>query len=303
VAAWAEVGGGLFVGLATLDVVQHVERVPGPNEKVVSTSVEVSAGGPATNAAVTFAALGGEATLLTALGTSPVQPVIIDDLNRHDVAVVDAAAPGHPGPAISAVSVVVGSGDRSVVSRNAEEACVDVPANLADLVNSVGVVLVDGHLPALAGAAAAAAGHAGIPVVLDGGSWKPPIAEVLPHVEAAVCSADFAVPGCTSAAKSAQALLTMGVSFVAFTDGPRAVRWWTKDGFGAVDVRSVTARDTLGAGDVFHGAFAFAVAGHADPVGALRFAVDVAAVRVEKAGPRAWLSDPRLEALARQIDR
>jgi sugar/nucleoside kinase (ribokinase family) len=300
VAAWAEVRAGLFVGLATLDVVQRVERVPGPNEKVVSESVEISAGGPATNAAVTFAALGGTATLLTALGTSPVHAVIIDDLTSNHVAVVDAAAPAHPGPAISAVSVVIGSGDRSVVSRNAEEADIDVPESLPDLVNSVGVVLVDGHLPALARAAVAAAGEAETPIVLDGGSWKPAIADVVPHVKTAVCSADFAVPGCTSAADSAHALLTMGVSFVAFTDGPRAVRWWTKDGSGAVEVRSVTARDTLGAGDAFHGAFAFAVAAHADPVGALRFAADVAAVRVEQAGPRAWLKDPRLAALARR---
>jgi sugar/nucleoside kinase (ribokinase family) len=97
---------GLFVGLVTLDVIQRVERFPGPNDKIMATSADVAAGGPATNAAVTFAALGGTATLLTALGTGPLRPVAADDLTHHHVGVVDAAVSGHHGPAISAVTVV-----------------------------------------------------------------------------------------------------------------------------------------------------------------------------------------------------
>ena len=39
--------GGLFVGLATLDVVQLVDRLPGPNEKTVAQRTWLAAGGPA----------------------------------------------------------------------------------------------------------------------------------------------------------------------------------------------------------------------------------------------------------------
>jgi sugar/nucleoside kinase (ribokinase family) len=294
---------GLFVGLVTLDVVQRVERLPGPNEKVVASAADVAAGGPATNAAVTFAALGGAATLLTALGSGPFRPLVVDDLTRHQVAVVDSATPEHPGPAVSAVSVDAVTGERSVVSRNAQQASTNLPKYLPGLLSGVGVVLVDGHLPALARAAVDVAARARVPVVLDGGSWKPGVADVLSRVDAAVCSADFTVPGCAGAEESADALLTAGVTFVAFTDGPRPIRWWTRHRSGAVDVEQVTARDTLGAGDAFHGAFAFAVAAGAEPVDGLRFAAEVAAVRVEQAGPRGWLSDPRLHILAAQVAR
>jgi sugar/nucleoside kinase (ribokinase family) len=58
---------GLFVGLSTLDIVYRVAAPPGPDEKVQAAGQDLAAGGPATNAAVTFAALGGAATL----GTSP----------------------------------------------------------------------------------------------------------------------------------------------------------------------------------------------------------------------------------------
>jgi sugar/nucleoside kinase (ribokinase family) len=291
-------GSGLFVGLATLDVIQYVERLPGPNEKVVATAADVAAGGPATNAAVTFAALGGRATLLTALGAGPLRTVVAEDLTRHHVDVVDAAAPSHRGPASSAVTVIAGTGDRSVVSVNAEAARIDVPAELSDLVTSADVLLVDGHLPDLTHAAVAAAMSSEVRVVLDGGSWKPAIADVLPQLDAAVCSAAFVVPDGCGHAESAQALLNMGVPFVAFTDGPHAIRWWTKEQSGAVDVPAVAARDTLGAGDAFHGAFAFALTAGTDNVAALGFAAAVAAVRVEHVGPRAWLADPRLRTLA-----
>jgi sugar/nucleoside kinase (ribokinase family) len=292
---------GLFVGLVTLDVIQRVERFPGPNDKIMATSADVAAGGPATNAAVTFAALGGTATLLTALGTGPLRPVAADDLTHHHVGVVDAAVSGHHGPAISAVTVVADTGDRSVVSVNAEHLRTEVPAGLPDLVSGADVVLIDGHLPGLARTAVAAAMRTGARIILDGGSWKPAIADLLARVDAAVCSAAFALPGRHGGADSAQALLSAGVPFAAFTDGPHPIHWWTAERSGAVEVPSVTARDTHGAGDAFHGAFSFGTASGADDVAALAFAAAVAAIRVEHIGPRAWLSDPRLKTLASEI--
>ncbi|MGB8202386.1 MAG: hypothetical protein WCF33_22325, partial [Pseudonocardiaceae bacterium] len=62
---------GLFVGLATVDLVQRVDRRPGVDEKVVALSSDIAAGGPAAVAAVTFGALGGQSVLLSALGPGP----------------------------------------------------------------------------------------------------------------------------------------------------------------------------------------------------------------------------------------
>ena len=300
---------GLFVGLTTVDLVHRVERAPGPNEKIVATRADLAAGGPAANAAVTFAALGGSAVLLTALGTGPVASVARGDLLGCRVQVADATAAPVPGGGpvkdtpLSAVTVVESSGDRSLVSRNAEGVCVDVPADLAALVGAAAVALLDGHHPALALAAAREASAAGVPVVLDAGSWKSVLPELLPHVTAAVCSADFAPPGTAGVPDAtARVLLEAGPGFVAVTAGPGPVRWWTRGAQGAVEVPEVHVRDTLGAGDVLHGAFAFALAsGLRDPVLALRFAIDVAGVRVAHVGPRSWLGDPRLAELVRAL--
>lgn len=289
---------GLFVGLTTVDLVQRVERFPGPDEKVVATRADLAAGGPAANAAVTFAGLGGHATLLTAVGAGGLADVAAADLRLHGITVVDAAEAGGEALALSAITVLESTGQRSVVSRNAEGVVVAVPERLPDLVDQADVVLVDGHHPALAVAAARAARERGVPVVLDAGSWKPVLGDVLPLTTMAVCSADFRLPG---GREVGAGLVADGPRFVAVTAGAGPVRWWTAEDRGEVPVAPVTARDTLGAGDVFHGAFAFAVAAGRGEVDALADAAAVAGVRVGHVGPRGWLDDPGLGELAGRL--
>jgi sugar/nucleoside kinase (ribokinase family) len=290
---------GLFVGLTTVDLVQRVDRAPGVNEKVVAQRSDVAAGGPAATAAVAFAALGGHAVLLSALGPGPMARFAAEDLERAGVQVVDAWRDG-ADLSVSAITVLDGSGERSVVSRNAEDVRAQPPAELATLVGESDVVLIDGHHPSLASAAGCAARGAEVPVVLDCGSAKPVYAELLPSADSAVCSAGFALGGSAGFDAMAEAVLAEGTRVVAMTDGAAPVRWRTSEAAGAVPVPPVAARDTLGAGDVLHGAMAFARAvGYDvhDPERVLRFGVAVASLRVQHVGPRAWLADERLPAL------
>src|SRR5687767_8605283 len=117
---------GVFVGLATLDVIHRIAKAPAVNEKITSTAQFVAAGGPAANAAVTFAALGGDAILVTALGDDPVTDLIRADLAAYGVTVVDASAGSSRAVPVSAVSVLESTGDRSVVSLDAVNS--DAPA-------------------------------------------------------------------------------------------------------------------------------------------------------------------------------
>ncbi|MFJ1766118.1 PfkB family carbohydrate kinase [Amycolatopsis sp. NPDC088138] len=267
----------LLAGLCTVDVVQRVAELPAPGEKVQSLRVDVAAGGPATNAAVTAAALGAEATLLTVLGAHPLAALARADLETCGVEVVDLDPSRSDPPPVSAVAVRDRDGERTVVSRNAggRHFHVKVPLLTAD------VVLLDGHYPELALDVARQARAAGVPVVLDAGSWKPVLDELLPLVDVAACSAHFRAPE--------PGLHQRGVPTVITTSGPGPVRWSTADGdSGEVPVPSVEARDTLGAGDVWHGALAVAVARRLTVTDRIRFANEVAAERVRLVGPRSW---------------
>ncbi|QKV81446.1 PfkB family carbohydrate kinase [Amycolatopsis sp. Hca4] len=264
----------LLAGLCTVDVVQRVEELPAPGEKVQSLQVDVAAGGPATNAAVTAAALGAEATLLTVLGAHPLAALARADLETHGVRVVDLDPARTAPPPVSAVAVRDRDGERTVVSRNAAGS----EAGWSGTVDA-DVVLVDGHHPNLALSVARAAGD--VPVVLDAGSWKPVLDDLLPLVDIAACSAHFSAPG--------PGLHERGVPTVITTAGPGPVRWSTADGgSGEVPVAGVEARDTLGAGDVWHGALAVAVTRERTVTDRIRFANEVAAERVRHVGPRSW---------------
>jgi sugar/nucleoside kinase (ribokinase family) len=283
------------VGLATVDVVYRVGRIPGPDEKSQAEAVEVAAGGPAANAAVTAAALGADVILVSAVGAHPLGALIRSDLAGRGVALVDAA-PDAPGPPpISAITVAVGTGERTIVSRNAGDTAVGVPDDLGRVLAAADAVLIDGHHPALARAAA----RAGRPLVVDAGSWRPVFGEIIGYATLVACAASFRHPAADADgdAGTARMLLAAGVPHVAVTHGPRPVRWWSGGRSGEVSVPPVEAADTAGAGDAFHGALAVAMAtdpGVPDLLQVLRYAIAVAGVRVRHAGPRTWLADPRL---------
>ncbi len=313
---------GVFVGLSTLDVVHLVQRVPGANEKVTARRQDVAAGGPAANAAVVFAALGGDAVLITALGSDPLAGLISGELAACGVRTIDVT-PDDPGPpAVSAVAVTEHSGERSVVSPDAGARSLPMPADLEQLagdalVAGADVVLIDGHHPALALAAARVAGRRGVPVLVDAGRWKPVMAELLPMADEVICSADFRWPGTASPDDSAAVLRQlpstpaavgtapsdepMTPRLVAVTHGGSPIQWWQGEAFGSVPVPAVVAVDTLGAGDAMHGAYAFL---RTDPglsvTERLDGAAAVAALRCSILGPREWLAGLRSRTLTGQ---
>jgi sugar/nucleoside kinase (ribokinase family) len=287
----------VFVGLCVLDVVQLVERVPTANEKLTALRQTVGAGGPAANAAMTCAHLGASATLVTSLGGHPLTAGIRADLDRAGVQVVDAAADGAEPPSVSSILLTRATGDRAVVSTNAAGHHVETPAELAGLVGRSPVVLVDGHLPTLAMAALALARRSGATTVLDGGSWKANTVEMLDLIDVAVCSADFHPPGTTTPTEALNHLIDHGVRWAAVTRGPDPVLWRSATGGGSVPVPAVTVVDTLGAGDVFHGAVTRRLATRGELtesafVEALGFAARTAARACASFGPRAWTAPP-----------
>ncbi|MHA3704259.1 PfkB family carbohydrate kinase [Jatrophihabitans sp. YIM 134969] len=276
----------------------HVEAAPGADEKATSTRQDVAAGGPAAVAALAFAALAGarpgtRTALLTALG-GPVGRLIAADLAAGGVSVLDANA-GDPEwmPAIS--SVRVSPEGRSITSPDASDAPVLAPPRFGS--DRPDVVLVDGHHPTLALAVTAWAEQVDAPVVVDLGRPKPVFDTVVPRADVVVASAHHV--------GRLDELLAAGPAAVAVTAGAAAITWGTRDGRrGEVAVEPVEVVDTLGAGDVFHGAVAHRIAERGLPAvveqfpAVLDWAARVAAVRVTTVGPHAWRSDPRLAELA-----
>lgn len=294
----------LACGLTTVDLLQVVDAVPGANQKITARSADTDIGGPAANAARTAAALGARVRLITALGDGPLALLARTVLATEVVATRgDLAVYGEPP--LSTVLVTADTGERAVISANALGRALRVPdrdevaGEIAWLTEGRAAgpgaaVLVDGHLLDAQVAVARAARAAGIPVLLDGGSWKPGLEALLRHVDVALVSADLAVPAALRGGEVLDALaaLVPPGAWVARSAGDGDVVVRAPDGARhAVPVEAVPPAevvDTLGAGDVLHGATAAALAAGADPLAAIAEGVRAASRSVRHAGALGW---------------
>ena len=279
-------------GLATLDVVQVVDRVPAADQKVVARSLDVRFGGPAANAAATAGALGVRTVLVTALGAGPVADLVRSGLLAAGVEVVDLLD-GPGSPAVSTVLVTQATGERAVVSVNAT-GVTEVTKPDPAVLEGATALLVDGHHLGAARVLARAASARGIPVLLDGGSWKPGLDGLLAHVDHAVLSADFRLPDDGAAGDLLDRVAALGPAVVAQSAGAGPVRVRVDGTVSVVQPPSVAdVVDTLGAGDVLHGATAAALAQGRDILAALHEGVLRASESVRYPGALGWAAAAR----------
>lgn len=273
---------GVFAGAVTLDLVYRVAALPAYDRKSSASALEVYAGGPAGNAAATFALLGGDASVVAVLGSSPFARAAADELARLGVRVCDLAAADPTEPPVSTV-LVLPDGARSVVAAPRRAVSVRPPPTLPD---ATAVLGTDPHLPAAAVPLARTAVRRGVPVVHDGGTGATRAPELEALADVLIVSADYAAdPRAVPSGRARLVAVTRGAGAVLALEPATGRRF-------ELPVPSVAAIDTLGAGDVLHGAVAHALASDRDPLAALSAAIGVAARSCTVAGPRAWAAPP-----------
>ena len=280
--------GGVFVGLSTIDVVYRVAEFPAANTKIAAKSQDVFVGGPATNAAIAYSRLGAKAAIVTAVGRHPMTTIVRDEFKKFAIDCIDLNPEFGEFPAISSIAVD-DSGRRNVISANATR--IQIPPAVIDqhICEEAKIVLVDGHAMQACQAWARASTALGKPVVMDGGSWKDGTDELLKSVHTVICSADFTAPGCLSENDLVRYLRSRGVTNVAITHGAGPVRFFTEAKTGEISVPVVAAVDTMGAGDIFHGAFCYFFSTGNGFVEALERAAEIASESCCYRGTREWM--------------
>jgi sugar/nucleoside kinase (ribokinase family) len=247
---------------------------------------------------VAAAWLGSSPTLVTALPSHPVSALIAADLADCGVRLDIAAS--YPGAPISAsIMVTASTGERAIVSPTRAATGLELESSPALDTHNTLCVLVDGYFPSIGLPIARAARESGIPVVLDAGSARPYTDEFLANVDVVVASAAFAPPGTGGNPEAVFAYLrARGVMWSAITRGEDSILFMCPGGSGEVEVPAVEGVvDTLGAGDVFHGALVHRIAtqglsGDRFPED-LAFAAGVVARSITSFGTRAWLTPGR----------
>jgi sugar/nucleoside kinase (ribokinase family) len=279
---------GLFVGLVTLDLIYLAQSPPKNNQKLVAQDYIVAGGGPVTNAAVTFSHLGNNAKISGVVGCHPMTQLIKSDLANYEVEIIDINPKRENPPPVSSIIITQGTGERAVISINAVKTQTSSIAISPDILQDIDIVLIDGHQMELGCAIAKKAKAENIPVVIDGGSWKPGFEQLLHLVDYAICSANFYPPNCHTSEAVFTYLSLIGIPHIAITHGEKPIQYLSQNKINLLNVPKIQAADTLGAGDIFHGAFCHYVLQETFTT-ALAQSAKIAALSCEFFGTRRWM--------------
>jgi sulfofructose kinase len=234
----------------------------------------------AATAAVAIAHLGGEALWCGRLGRDEVGDALFGMLRRHGVDMRGVTlAEGARSP--TSGILVDPQGERILAVFPGESLPEDAPLDPAWL-DGAGAVLGDPRWITGAERLFAAARARGIPRVLDA-EMSPDgvLARLVPQADHVVFS-EHGLAGFAGTAAAEAGLARVAPTLdakVAVTLGDRGSLWWIGGRAVAVPAPRVAARDTTGCGDVFHGAYALALAEGAAVLDAARFATAAAALK------------------------
>lgn len=274
----------LLAGQAVLDFIFAVDELPARPEKYRAHAAQVIGGGCAANAAVAVTRLGGQAWLASRVGADPVGKTIAEGLAAEGVNIANLFRVEGGNSSYSAISIDR-HGERQIVNLRGSGLGDPLDWTLPDRIDAV---LADTRWQAGAAQALGLARARGVPGVLDGEAPIPPeLAAMASHVVFSLQGiSHFTGESAVGAALTVAAMRLPGV-WVGVTDGPNGTYHMAGDSVAHIPAFRVAAVDTLGAGDVFHGAFAHALAEGMAEEPAIRFASATAALKCTRRGGRA----------------
>jgi sulfofructose kinase len=280
----------ICLGLSALDQIWRVERLlSGDSEKIRSFDYLTVGGGMAANAAVASARLGASTAFWGRGGDDAAGHEMRSALSREGIDVKNFKLFAGGRSSVSGI-IVDQSGERQIVNFRG-----NFPTEAGwlplDDVAGASAVLADPRWPEGAAALFGQARACGVPTILDADVAE---AEVFERLLPLTDHAAFSEPALAGFAGSAgdEALAALGrfrCRVVAVTRGRTGVSWHETGVPNRRAAYAIDAVDTTGAGDVFHGAYAFAIGGGLSVADAMSFASAAAALKCTRANGRAGI--------------
>jgi len=284
----------LGFGCVAVDDLCYVESYPGVDSKAAVLGSERRFGGLVGTALVAASRLGAKCAYEGALGDDELSVFAANEMRKEGIDLSRVENNPKAGPIHSYIIVGKDHGTRNIFFDYGRMVAPNHPAMFMETVRSARVLLIDHYDIARKIVAVRFAQEFGIPVVADfEGGGEEGFPELLERVDHLILSVDFArkLCGVESPAAIAVALwhdqrkavvITCGSEGCWFVTGSNPT---TPQHFPAFVVRPV---GTTGCGDVFHGAYAAALARQLPFEECLRIASAAAALKAASpAGPDA----------------
>ncbi|WP_454621666.1 sugar kinase [Bradyrhizobium cenepequi] len=278
----------LCIGMPVRDLTFRVRGVPDRGSKENATHFEEICGGNALNAAIAIVRLGGRASICGPIGDAreTASKYMFEKMAHEGIETKHIL---HMPGLVTPISTIMldPTGERTIVTfRDPELWKVRLPRPEI-LLDDCAAVLTESRCAEFCTDLCAEARKRDIPVIVDvdrAMSLREGLLTASSHLvfssEPLQETADVTDDG-----HALKKIAKLTGSFLAGTRGPRGTIWLNEQGeLGETPAFPVHTVDTLGAGDVFHGAFALAITEGQELRDALRFASAAAALKCTRFG-------------------
>jgi sulfofructose kinase len=297
----------ICLGSALWDTIMSVDHIPPHGGKVLPAIAVQAAAGMATAAAVTIARLGGRAHLWSRIGDDHTGQMFLDDLALEGVNTDAVRRVPNVRTPFSTI-LVDRNGERLVVPYFDPALDVSTAWLPLDRIAHAAAVLCDMRWTQGARALFSHARRLGIPTILDADVAPVEDLRALMPLADHVLLSEPALHSLSKKASAEEALLdvasTLSATVIGVTLGANGSIIWDNSGSVPALRRfptiKIVAVDTLNAGDVWHGTYAFGIAQGWDLAKTVRMASVAAAMKCEHFGGKAGA--PRMPQLLERME-
>lgn len=277
------------VGLNATDTLLMVPHFPAYAGKVRITEEILSPGGQVASALVACARLGLRAKYIGAVGDDERGRIQMESLRGTGINLDHVQIRGNCANQSAYIVVDCSTGERTVLWRRDDCLRIEPSEITEEQITGARLLHIDGHDTAAVAHAAVIARRHGIPVTVDVDTIYPGFAEVLPNIDYLVASSEF--PAAWTGERDPFCALERiqnqyGMKVAAMTLGAHGALAREDGQFCYAPGFVVDSVDTTGAGDVFHGAFCYAVLQGMTMRESLEFSNAMAALNCTAAGAR-----------------
>lgn len=278
------------IGANVHDTLITLSEYPAEDTKMRADSVIECGGGPCGTGLVAASKLGADCAYIGVLSDDASGRFLLGDMQKFGVSgeLVDVKR-GYSAFS-SFIWLAKNTASRTCVFNKGNLPPLELSEHQISAIKAADILMVDGNELDAAVAAAKIARDNGTKVLYDAGGLYDGIERLLPYADILIPSEEFAVghTGKDSAENAAKTLFEKyHPSMVAVTCGKRGGVLYCGEGiFVHYPAFAVDAVDSNGAGDVFHGAFAYALTRNMKYEDACIFSSAVSALKCTKVGAR-----------------
>ena len=277
------------IGANVFDTLYTVNKYPVEDTKMRADTVKVSGGGPCATGLVAASKLGANCAFIGNLTDDNGAKFLKNDFEKYGVNTeLIKIKPGYD-TFCSCIWLAKETASRTCVFFKGNVPSTELDEVTAKAITEADVLMIDGNDMDAAIDGAKIAKRNGTKVLYDAGGLYEGIENLLPYADILIPSEEFSLghTGAKTAEEAAKILYEKySPEIVVITQGKKGGIIFDGENIERYPAFLVDAVDSNGSGDVFHGAFAFAVTNNMDYKKACVFSSAVSALKCTKVGAR-----------------